>query len=383
MTENLPAVPETATPAAPAERAPVAADVDSWIQVMRPVIALAETIAGTEFVPKGLRNSVPATAAAMLYGREVGLPPMTALTQTHVIEGKPSMSAEAMRALVLAAGHEIVFDQADGGTCRMRARRAGGTQWTEVAWTIDMARAAGLANKQVWKSYPRAMLVARCTVDLCRMVFPDVIHGFRGVEEFDSDADTAPAVEAPSAPTSKVARKRTPAKTAAALPSPEAEAPKERPAPAPGPPLPGEEGFEGRTTPAPAVSAEVPVPPQSPEGVDVRSREGDDVPLSGTADDSDDGAREVGPVSAAQIKMVQSLFSKMGMGTDASREQRLALTSSIVGRDVESTTNLSKAEAHRLLDTLTRIESPEQLQALVQAAADGVVVEDPPEDAES
>ena len=105
MTDNLPAVRPTS------EVARTTQDTDSWVDVMRPVIALAERIAMTDFVPKGLRGNVAATTAAMLYGREVGLPPMTALTQTHVIEGKPAMSAEAMRALVFAAGHEIAIDE--------------------------------------------------------------------------------------------------------------------------------------------------------------------------------------------------------------------------------------------------------------------------------
>ncbi|MEA5054266.1 MAG: hypothetical protein VB093_12590, partial [Propionicimonas sp.] len=73
---------------------------DSWTDVLGDVINLARGIAGTEFVPNGLRGSIEKTSAAILYGRELGLPPMTALGSVHVVEGRAGISAEAMRALI-------------------------------------------------------------------------------------------------------------------------------------------------------------------------------------------------------------------------------------------------------------------------------------------
>ena len=42
-----------------------------------------------------------------------------------------------------------------------------------------MARAAGLTSKPgtAWRNYPRAMLLARASADVCRMMFPDVVKG--------------------------------------------------------------------------------------------------------------------------------------------------------------------------------------------------------------
>ena len=164
-------------------------DTDSWTYVVAEVAKLAQHIAGTEFVPKGLRGNAPAVCAAILYGREVGLPPMTSLRDIYVTNGRPAMYAEAMRGLVLAAGHDIEVTESTGAVCTMRSRRKGRTEWTApVSWNLDMARAAGLLPAKpdsAWNHYPRQMLVARCTAELCRRDFPDVIHGMTTVEEVD------------------------------------------------------------------------------------------------------------------------------------------------------------------------------------------------------
>jgi hypothetical protein len=376
---NLPAVQQQAAalPAAPAERTPATADVDSWIQVMRPVIALAEHIAGTEFVPKGLRNSVPATTAAMLYGREVGLAPMTALTQTHVIEGKPSMSAEAMRALVLAQGHELIFDEATGAVVRMRARRSGSNHWTELAWTIDMARAAGITHKDNWKKYPRAMLIARCTADICRMVFPDVIHGFRAVEEFDEQL--ADADEEPAAPTTKVARKRAAAKKAAPAAAPALEQPAARPSRPDGPPLPGEDGYDTPTPrdAAPEQAGEVSEGAQVAGEADAApavETDAEETPEQQPGEGAESGPQEPSPeqdarrnpraISRAQQRMLMGQFSGFDLGGDDARDERLGILSKLVQRDITSSSDLSSAEASRVIDTLGRVEDAAQLLAI-------------------
>jgi hypothetical protein len=379
MTEqssNLPAV------ARPTAREVARADTDSWVEVMRPVIALAERIAGTEFVPKNLRNNVAATTAAMLYGREVGLPPMTTLTQTHVIEGKPAMSAEAMRAMVLAAGHTIHIAETTGARCVMRGRRAGADEWTEIVWTIDMARAAGVANKQVWKAYPRQMLQARATTELVRLIFPDVIHGFRSVEEFDvidgvvvedEDGNTAAAPAG-----ARVARKRTAAKkTTAARPEP-AAAPAARSV-EDGPPLPGADD------PAPAAVAE-----SSAGGDDGGVSEtvpGEDVALP-VDDDQDvvdaevveeepppplddepraevDEAPQPGPSSRAQHRMLFGSLDRLAV----SEQERHAVVSTLVGREISSFNQLTKDEANTLITTLSMFDGDRaRLDALLAEA---------------
>ena len=102
---------------------------DSWVAVLADVARLAEQIAQTDFVPRALRGNPPAIAATMLYGRECGLAPMQSLRAIHIIDGRPAMSAESMRGLILAAGHSIEYVSADSTRCRVRGRRRGESAW--------------------------------------------------------------------------------------------------------------------------------------------------------------------------------------------------------------------------------------------------------------
>ena len=170
---------------------------DSWTAVLHDVVALAQNINQTEFVPKDLRGSAPKVAAAILHGRELGLPPMTSLAGVHVIQGRPGVSAELMRALIQQAGHEIKFVKSSGAQCVMRGRRAGDEDWTEVSYSLQEAKDAGdYAKNANYKSRPADMLVARCTTRLARMIFADVIHGRRSIEELQDmvEGDPAPIV---------------------------------------------------------------------------------------------------------------------------------------------------------------------------------------------
>ena len=53
------------------------------------------------------RMTADQVAVVALKGRELGVPPMQALSHIHVIKGKPTLSAEMMRALITRAGHRI------------------------------------------------------------------------------------------------------------------------------------------------------------------------------------------------------------------------------------------------------------------------------------
>jgi len=150
---------------------------------------LAEKIAGTDFVPTALRGKPEAVLACILAGHEAGVSPMQALSKIHIIEGRPAMSSELMRALVMNHGHELIYDDVSTTSVTASGRRRGSERWTKVTWTMDDAKRGGLDQKQNWRRWPRAMLTARATAELCRMVFPDVLAGISYTIEELSDGD--------------------------------------------------------------------------------------------------------------------------------------------------------------------------------------------------
>jgi len=157
---------------------------------------LAQRIAGTEFVPKSLRNRPEAVLAALLSGAERGLGAMESLRSVHVIEGVPSLSAEAMRALVFAAGHDIQILETTAVKATVVGRRAGAdTTSPPFTWTMDKARRARLSQRDNWTKYPEAMLLARASADLCRAWFPDVVAGL-GITEVAVDETESEVVPA-------------------------------------------------------------------------------------------------------------------------------------------------------------------------------------------
>ena len=148
---------------------------------------LAARIHNTSFVPKALRGDPNSVLACILTGDELGLGPMQSLAMINVIEGKPAISAELMRALVHRAGHEIKpVGKPTSNAVTLKGRRRGETEWTVVTWEVADAKRAGLLPAKpeaAWTKYPRSMLLARATSELCRQVFSDVIGGLYTPEE--------------------------------------------------------------------------------------------------------------------------------------------------------------------------------------------------------
>jgi 5'-3' exonuclease len=132
--------------------------------------------------------------ATVMVGRELGLPAMASLRSVHNIEGRHSLSASLMVALVLKSGlaeyfEPVTFSETEA-TFITKAKRARNP--VTLTHTIDMARLAWPKTKADWeKSFlasgwgrnPTDMLVARATSRLARMVYPDLLAGLYTPEE--------------------------------------------------------------------------------------------------------------------------------------------------------------------------------------------------------
>lgn len=135
-----------------------------------------------DFAVKSGMFGVANHAAAMviiLTGRSLGLDPTAALRGTHVVKGKAVTSSDMIVGIVRKCGQcaSWVVIESTAEKCIIETRRKGDDAAVRHTWTMEMAKRAGLANKDNWRAYPHAMLRARCSAELGRMVYPDFLLG--------------------------------------------------------------------------------------------------------------------------------------------------------------------------------------------------------------
>lgn len=177
--------------------------IGSMAEVFRLAAALAEA---RNFVPRAYAGDSNAIAAAILTGIELGIGPMEALRSIHMIEGKPTMSAEMMLARAMRAGIRCRWLRLDATCAELEVTRDGVPQ--KMAFTMDEAKAAGLAGKGNWSKFPAAMLRARCASAAMRAFCPDVLgSGIYTPEELAPDAavrEDGTPIDATPAPRAEV-----------------------------------------------------------------------------------------------------------------------------------------------------------------------------------
>ena len=140
---------------------------------------MAEVAAGSKMF--GFKNPQEAMAIMLLCQAE-DLHPAIAMRDYHVIQGRPALKADAMLARFQQAGGSVnwkVYE--DEQVTGIFSHPAGGS--LEVTWTLAKAKLIGIASKDNWRNYPRAMLRARCVSEGIRSVYPGCVVGVYTPEE--------------------------------------------------------------------------------------------------------------------------------------------------------------------------------------------------------
>jgi hypothetical protein len=172
----------------------VVAKSESWDMALEPANlpdawVLAGYLSASRLIPS---ISTPEQALAIiLTGRELGIGAMAALRGIHIIEGKPSCSAQLLEALVLRSGKQVYFDCIE--TTHTKAvyetLRKGSRNPLRLDYSIEDAQRQMLVKKGGnWEKIPRTMLRWRVVAELARCVYPDVVMGIYipselGIEE--------------------------------------------------------------------------------------------------------------------------------------------------------------------------------------------------------
>jgi hypothetical protein len=149
-------------------------------------------------VPKGLRDpdgspNPSRVMYALEMGAALGFHPIVALGNIHVIEGKVTLSADLMQAVVRKQRHRMrVWNEGSGKTLKGIAtiHRVDDPDFEYRAeWDLEKAGTARLLGKDVWKSYPAAMLRSRAISEVCKMGATDVLFGAMTPEELGAPVD--------------------------------------------------------------------------------------------------------------------------------------------------------------------------------------------------
>jgi len=215
----------------------------------------ATAVAKSGLAPKGIEHP-EAIFVALEMGLEVGLPPMAALQNIAVINGRPSIWGDAQLAVVRGTGdleefaewyeakgtklprNPATFSDDTSAVCRVKRR---GFEAVEVGFSVAEAKTANLWGKSgPWSQYPARMLRFRARSFALRDTFGDALKGLRAAEEVQDDpqelnvtpppSSDAPVPAAPGAPTFR--RRREKAAETPAEASPTTAAQPAAPAPA-------------------------------------------------------------------------------------------------------------------------------------------------------
>ena len=170
----------------------------------------AKIIASSDMVPKDYVNKPGNVLVAVQTGAELGLKPMQSLQGISVINGRPSIWGDAMRALVISHPEfEDLHEDKQDTQCTVTLKRRGRSAVIST-FTMEDAKKAGLAGKSgPWQTAPKRMLQMRAFAFAARDLFADALKGIRSIEEVrdypdeqrvERDITPAPAAAAVAAP---------------------------------------------------------------------------------------------------------------------------------------------------------------------------------------
>jgi hypothetical protein len=164
---------------------------------------MAKAIAKCGFF--GLKDETQ-VLALMAVAQAEGRHPASVAKDYHIIQNRPALKADAMLARFQSAGGKVEWTKyTDEVVTGVFSHPQGGS--LAVSWTLAQAKAIGLATKDNWRLYPRAMLRARVISEGIRSVYPGVIVGEYTPEEVGDfkEVRAAQVIDIPPVPQMELA----------------------------------------------------------------------------------------------------------------------------------------------------------------------------------
>jgi len=129
----------------------------------------------------GFKNQAEAMAIMLLCQAE-GMHPAIAMRDYHVINGRPSMKADAMLARFQLAGGKVHWPRMDDAEVTGVFSHPAGGEAT-ITWNDETIKRAELSRNPMHQKYPRQMKRARCISEGIRAVYPACVAGVYTPEE--------------------------------------------------------------------------------------------------------------------------------------------------------------------------------------------------------
>ena len=152
-----------------------------------------DMVGRTADLPSGYKGKPGNVILAYEYGRRNNLSLLEVMQKISFIQGKPTWSAEAMRARLNQSGYivpPISYKWNDEHTaCRVSATLKSDKRVLEgPEVSMTMAQKDGWTKNSKWQTIPEQMLMNRATTFFVRYYFPDILDGIISGDEAEDIA---------------------------------------------------------------------------------------------------------------------------------------------------------------------------------------------------
>jgi hypothetical protein len=260
----------------------------------------------SDLVPKDYRGKPNNCIIAMQMGMELGFPPLQAVQNISVINGRPSVWGDLIPAIVLAQPdcEDFKEDKPQGeepekwsATCTIIRR--GKSPFVQT-FTWQDAKRAGLTSKDgPWKQYPKRQLQMRARGFCARDAYPDRLKGLITAEE----AYDLPTMQQEPSEPRRVGESATPA------------AAQQAGAPPPKPPIAPADAAKPATT-APPAAASAPPATSNGEGATEQETRGVKVLKTAWVHDAKGGFGEITTSRGVFCTREEGIFKDAGSFED-------------------------------------------------------------------
>lgn len=139
----------------------------------------SKAAAVSDILPTAYRNKPGNILVAVNYGASMGLQPAESLYRIHVIEGKPTMSAELIAAQVRKHGNKLhIYKDYEHMSVTAEIIRSDDPDFKfRETRNMEWAKRMGLAGKKNWVKDPMTMLKWRAITAVAREACPECLYG--------------------------------------------------------------------------------------------------------------------------------------------------------------------------------------------------------------